>query len=90
MKLNNIIPNMKKWDITIKIIPILVFIYIIKLLFHNYWLEVVSINALFTSLIAGTIFLIWFLLNGVLSDYKESEKLPWEIASTIETIYDEY
>jgi len=90
MKLNNIIPNMKKWHITVKVIPILVFIYILKFLFHKYWLEVVSINALFTSLIAGTIFLIWFLLNGVISDYKESEKLPGEIAACLETIYDEY
>jgi hypothetical protein len=46
-------------------------------------------NALFSSLIAGTVFLIGFLISGVLSDYKESEKIPGEIASCLETLADE-
>ncbi len=37
-------------------------------------------------LLTGGIFLIGFMLAGTLSDYKESEKLPAEIACTLETI----
>ena len=45
-----------------------------------------ELNALFTSLVAGTIFLIGFLISGVLSDYKESEKLPSELSASIKTL----
>ncbi len=37
-------------------------------------------------LLTGGIFLIGFMLAGTLADYKESEKLPAEIACTLETI----
>jgi hypothetical protein len=89
MHLKNKFPFLKKWHLAIKIIPILLLIFLLKLLFHNYGWEVITLNALFTSLIAGTTFLISFLLSGVLSDYKESEKLPGEMAACLETIYDE-
>jgi len=79
----------KKWHILIKIMPLFLLVFILKLIFHQYGLEVISLNALFTSLIAATTFLIGFLITGVISDYKESEKLPGELASSMETIYDE-
>ena len=48
-----------------------------------------ELNALFTSLVAGTIFLIGFLISGVLSDYKESEKLPSELSASMKTLFDD-
>jgi hypothetical protein len=89
MKLKDLFPQMKKWHLVVKIVPILIFIFILKLVFHIYGLEIVSLNALFTSLIAATTFLIGFLITGVISDYKESEKLPIEMAASLEVIYDE-
>ena len=50
---------------------------------HALGWEFISINPLFSALVASTVFLLGFLLNGVLSDYKESEKLPGEIASSL-------
>ena len=79
----------KKWHIFFKLIPFLVCIFLLKLIFHNFSLEVISLNALFTSLIAATTFLIGFLIAGVISDYKEGEKMPGELASSLEAIYDE-
>jgi hypothetical protein len=79
----------KKWHLAIKIIPLLAVIFVLKLVFHRYDLEIISLNALFTSLIAATTFLIGFLISGVISDYKESEKLPGDLASSLEAIYDE-
>jgi hypothetical protein len=79
----------KKWHIFIKIIPFLVGILIIKLIIHKCGFEVISLNALFTSIVAATTFLIGFLITGVISDYKESEKIPSEMASSLETLYDE-
>lgn len=48
-----------------------------------------ELNALFTSLVAGTIFLIGFLLTGVLSDYKESEKIPSELTASLKSLFDD-
>lgn len=79
----------KKWHILIRLIPFLIGIFILKLIFHYSGFEVISLNALFTSLIAATTFLIGFLITGVISDYKESEKIPGELASSLESIYDE-
>lgn len=72
-----------------KIVPLLVLIFILKLIFHSYGWEVITLSALFTSLIASTTFLIGFLITGVISDYKESEKIPGDLAASLEVIYDE-
>jgi len=37
-------------------------------------------------MVASTVFLISFLLSGVLTDYKESEKIPGQIATSLETL----
>lgn len=61
----------------------------IKFLAHAFGLEFLTINNLFSGIIAANVFLMGFLLSGVLSDYKESEKIPGEIASSINNIYSE-
>jgi predicted membrane chloride channel (bestrophin family) len=48
--------------------------------------ERISANALFSSLVASTVFLLGFLLNGVLADFKESEKIPGELATALESL----
>ena len=48
-----------------------------------------ELNALFTSLVAGTIFLIGFLITGVLSDYKESEKIPSDLTASLKSLFDD-
>lgn len=78
-----------KWNLAFKIIPIVAAVVILKFLAHHFDFEVMELNALFTSLVAGTIFLIGFLIAGVLSDYKESEKIPSEMASTLKTLLDD-
>lgn len=37
-------------------------------------------------MVASTIFLLGFLLNGVLTDFKESEKIPAELATSLQTL----
>lgn len=89
MIMKKLFPRLKKWHLAIRIIPILTGIFILKLLFHKFNLEFISLNALFTSLIAATTFLIGFLITGVISDYKESEKIPGDMATCLESLYDE-
>ena len=61
-----------------------------KCLVHRMGWEVISINPLFSGLVAANVFLLGFLLSGVLSDYKESERLPGEVAVGLETITDDF
>jgi hypothetical protein len=79
----------QKWSIAVKVMPLLVLIAALKLLSHKLGFEVMELNALFTSLIAGTIFLIGFLISGVLSDYKESEKIPSELTAALKALSDD-
>lgn len=79
---------LSKWSIAFRIIPILLIISLSKYFVHIYWYEIISFNALFSSLIAGTIFLLWFLISWVMSDYKESEKIPSELSASLESLFD--
>ena len=79
----------QKWSIAFKIMPLVILVAILKFLSHKFGLEVMELNALFTSLVAGTIFLIGFLISGVLSDYKESEKIPSELSASMKSLLDD-
>ena len=70
----------------LKVALLVLVIVFIKLVVHALGLEPIKANPLFTSLVASTVFLLGFLLNGVLSDFKESEKLPGELATSLEVL----
>jgi predicted membrane chloride channel (bestrophin family) len=61
----------------------------LKLAAHGLGWEIISLNPLFSGIIAANVFLLGFLLSGVLADYKESERLPGELAASLETMADE-
>lgn len=67
-------------------VPVLVGL---KLLVHYLGWEFLEVNALFTSIIAGGIFLFGVILAGTMSDYKESERLPAEVVSACLSIYED-
>jgi hypothetical protein len=46
-------------------------------------------NPLLAGLVAGTVFLLGFVLAGTLTDFKEAERLPGELAASLESIVDE-
>lgn len=79
----------RKWSLSLKILPLVFGTVMVKLVFHYYSWEFIELSALFTSLVTGTVFLMGFLLSGVLADYKESEKIPTELTASLETMADE-
>lgn len=81
--------HLGKWHIAIRVLPVIAVAVVLKVLVDHYHWEVMELNALFTSLVAGTIFLISFLVKGVLSDYKESEKIPSDLAGTLKSLHDD-
>jgi hypothetical protein len=60
-----------------------------KLIVHFLGWEAISVNPLFSGIIAANVFLMGFLLTGVLSDFKESERLPGELSACLENLAQE-
>lgn len=78
-----------KWKLTLKVIPYIISILLIKLIVHQLGYEFLTLNSLFSAIVSANVFLIGFLISGVLVDYKESEKLPGDLATSIEALSDE-
>ncbi len=57
-----------------------------KLIFHFLGWEIIPINPLFSGILAANVFLMGFLLSGVMSDFKESERLPGELGACLENL----
>ena len=78
-----------KWKLTVRVLPFVVGIILIKLLAHQSGWEFLTLNSLFGAIISANIFLIGFLISGVLVDYKEAEKIPGELSCSLEILTDE-
>ncbi|MHB0999606.1 MAG: hypothetical protein ACYC27_10190 [Armatimonadota bacterium] len=78
-----------RWKLAIETILFVIFVMLAKYLVETNGLEFIQLNSLFTSIIGGGIFLFGLILAGTLADYKESEKIPSEIASACENILEE-
>ena len=79
----------KEYRIFFRVLPFVALLVLVKLVLHRFSLEVLSINAIFSGLIGANVFLMGFLLSGVLSDYKESERIPGELSAILATLADE-
>ncbi len=81
--------NSVKWKLMLTTLPITAVIVLIKLgITHGLHYDGLVKFSEIGIVITGGIFLIGFMLAGTISDYKESEKIPAEMACTIETIED--
>jgi predicted membrane chloride channel (bestrophin family) len=65
------------------------FVVAAKVGVHALGWEVISINPLFSGVVAANVFLMGFLLSGVLADFKESERMPGELAASLENLAQE-
>lgn len=61
----------------------------IKFGLHALGFEFLGVNTLFSSAIGGAVFIIGFLLAGIIADYKEAEKVPAELRASLENILEE-
>src|SRR5688572_1927870 len=79
----------ERWRLVARVAPVVAVVAIVKVGFHELGWDDVELNPLYTGLVAANVFLLGFLLAGTLADYKESEKLPGDLAASLETIADE-
>jgi hypothetical protein len=82
-------PTLRRLWFVARVSLLLAGILAVKILVHRRHWEVLAPNPLFPALVASEVFLMGFLLNGVLMDYKESEKIPGELASALECLASE-
>lgn len=81
--------NRNRYRIIVRVIVLVALIIGAKFIMHFTGLEFISINPLFSGIVAANVFLMGFLLSGVLTDFKESERLPGELAAGIENLAQE-
>jgi hypothetical protein len=72
------------YRIFVKSIVLTAIVVGIKYILHSMGLEWIVLGSLHGSVISGVIFVIGFILSATISDYKEAERIPAEIAATIE------
>jgi hypothetical protein len=78
---------MKKYWVILKAVVIVTILLAIKLVIDYFQIDVIIPSAVITALVAGVIFTMAAIFTGVLADYKESEKIPGELAATIHNLY---
>ena len=78
---------MKRLRVVVETGLAVVAIVIAKLIVHAFSWEFITLSPLYTSIVAGGIFVIGLIVAGTLADYKESEKMPAEIAAALANIH---
>jgi amino acid transporter len=68
---------------------IVIGIIVVKLVIAAFSLEFISISPLFTSVVAGGVFVLGLLVAGTLTDYKEADRVPAEITAVMTNIHDD-
>ena len=76
----------KKFRLFFTVAGVVLALGCVKVAVHYYGLEILELNSLLTSGIGGASFIIGFLLSSVLADYKEAERIPADIRTSIEAI----
>ena len=62
----------------------------VKFVLHALNLEFIRVDPLISALISGVIFTMAILLTGVMTDFKESEKIPGELAASIKALHKDF
>jgi hypothetical protein len=81
---------MNKWIIVIKAMVAAAVLAAIKFGLHILNLEFIRIDPIVSALISGVIFTLAILLTGVMADFKESEKIPGELAAAIKALHKDF
>lgn len=77
----------KKWGLILRVLAIVAVLLGIKTAVRYFDLDIASASPLITALVGGVIFTIAIIFTGTLTDYKESEKIPGEMAASIKALY---
>ena len=74
------------WRLPLRALAVALVVIGVRLVLDQADLERISLSPLIVTLITADVFVMSFILSGVLSDYKESERMPGELAASMESI----
>jgi hypothetical protein len=77
----------KKWGLLKNSFLLAIVLCFIRICIDYLNLDIIGISPVITSLVAGVIFTIAVIFTGTLTDYKESEKIPGDLAASINSLY---
>lgn len=80
---------LRKHHLTWKILPLTACVVVLKVVLISMNWQPLALTALVTAAVSADVFLLGFLIAGSLPDYKEAERLPSEVAASLDTITDE-
>jgi hypothetical protein len=79
-------PWLPSWRLPFQALAVALSIIALRLILDFAGLERISLSPLIVTLITADVFVMSFILSGVLSDYKESERIPGDLAVSMESI----
>ena len=81
--------NLLRWRVVAQTALIVLGIIAVKLVVAAFSLEFISLSPLFTSVLAGGVFVLGLIVAGTLADYKEAERVPAEMTAALTNIHDD-
>jgi hypothetical protein len=72
-----------------RMLPVVAVTALAKLVLNLLGAEPLEPNALLSGLVAANVFLLGFMLAGTLADFKEAERLPGDLAASLDSMADE-
>ncbi len=78
---------MLKWGLILKSLGLTLILLVIRFLFDSLNLDILTLSTLVTAFIGGAIFTVAIIFTGTLADYKESERIPGEMAASIRALF---
>lgn len=79
----------KNFRIFLIALGVTIVIVCVKWVLHLVAFEPIEQTSLHNAMISSVIFVIGFVLSATIADYKESERIPAEFASTVENMYED-
>jgi hypothetical protein len=80
---------LRRWRVAVETAALVVALVLVKIALVAFDLEFINLSPLYTSIVAGGIFVIGLIVAGTLADYKEAEKVPAEMAAALEAILED-
>src|SRR6476620_8743899 len=73
----------------LQVLPVAAVMVLLKWLYDLSPLRHLDFSPLLTGVIAAEVFIVGFILSGTSADFKEAERLPGEVAGSLDSIADE-
>jgi hypothetical protein len=80
---------MRKWGLIFKALSITAVLLVFRLVIDFLRLDILSVTNLITAFVGGAMFTIAIILTGTLTDYKESERIPSDLVTSVSALYED-